>query len=565
MSDRRPRIILLYKAASLTDGDLTGYAAIGEVETRHNLSELASITDSDNTLVVMPLDRIPPAVRGGMIEGAELILHHLGDGVAVVNDDGELTWYDDRMGSFDIEIRQRVVERCRYAFDLFNGENARGTPIFERRSIKLAFTCGPAHYELVVTPATGAPDDPLYVNRVVGVLWEVTASRRLQAKIDAIDAAGSELMNIKASSLAGKSIAERLQLLEGKIVHVVHELLNFDNFEVRLLNRETNQLELVIQIGLTPMKIGEGVFAERDGNGISGYVAATGEAYLCSDSSKDPLYRVGLDDPGSSLTVPLRLHDQVIGTFNVESNQLNQFDENDLQFAEIFGRYIAASMNILDLLIVERYTTNEQVAQNVIGELSDPLNEITSQAITLQSKLDDTQGELRDELDRIVRTAESMRRRIEACTSGPRTILGAEREMNVDTAPEPALFGKRVLVADDEPVIRDTLTRILSKKGCIVETCKDGMEAISALEASSENLFDLVISDIRMPSRTGYEVFKASRAASGTTKVILMTGFGYDPHHSIVRATQEGLHSFLFKPFKVDQMLDAVRDALADA
>jgi DNA-binding NtrC family response regulator len=41
-----------------------------------------------------------------------------------------------------------------------------------------------------------------------------------------------------------------------------------------------------------------------------------------------------------------------------------------------------------------------------------------------------------------------------------------------------------------------------------------------------------------------------------------MTGFGYDPNHNIVRASQEGLAAVLFKPFKVDQMLQEVRKAL---
>jgi DNA-binding NtrC family response regulator len=42
-----------------------------------------------------------------------------------------------------------------------------------------------------------------------------------------------------------------------------------------------------------------------------------------------------------------------------------------------------------------------------------------------------------------------------------------------------------------------------------------------------------------------------------------MTGFGYDPHHSIVRASQEGLQSFLFKPFKVSQLMEVVNRSLA--
>ena len=44
-----------------------------------------------------------------------------------------------------------------------------------------------------------------------------------------------------------------------------------------------------------------------------------------------------------------------------------------------------------------------------------------------------------------------------------------------------------------------------------------------------------------MPDKTGYDVFAAARKKSQTLPVILMTGFGYDPNHCIVRASQEGL------------------------
>ena len=74
--------------------------------------------------------------------------------------------------------------------------------------------------------------------------------------------------------------------------------------------------------------------------------------------------------------------------------------------------------------------------------------------------------------------------------------------------------------------------------------------------------FDLVLSDIKMPDKTGYDVFASARRRSLTVPVILMTGFGYDPNHSIVRASQEGLQAVLFKPFKVDQLLSEVRKAL---
>jgi DNA-binding NtrC family response regulator len=68
-----------------------------------------------------------------------------------------------------------------------------------------------------------------------------------------------------------------------------------------------------------------------------------------------------------------------------------------------------------------------------------------------------------------------------------------------------------------------------------------------------------------MPDKTGYDVFAAAHKRNTSTPVILMTGFGYDPNHSIVRASQEGLQAILFKPFKVEQLLGEVRKALQAA
>jgi DNA-binding NtrC family response regulator len=73
----------------------------------------------------------------------------------------------------------------------------------------------------------------------------------------------------------------------------------------------------------------------------------------------------------------------------------------------------------------------------------------------------------------------------------------------------------------------------------------------------------LILSDIKMPNKNGYEVFAAARAAHRDCAVILITGFGYDPNHAIVRASKEGLTGVLFKPFKVEQLMEEVRNALS--
>ena len=56
---------------------------------------------------------------------------------------------------------------------------------------------------------------------------------------------------------------------------------------------------------------------------------------------------------------------------------------------------------------------------------------------------------------------------------------------------------------------------------------------------------------------------QAAKDADANTPVILTTGFGYDPNHSIVRARREGLAAVLFKPFKVDQLLNEIRMAFS--
>ncbi len=72
----------------------------------------------------------------------------------------------------------------------------------------------------------------------------------------------------------------------------------------------------------------------------------------------------------------------------------------------------------------------------------------------------------------------------------------------------------------------------------------------------------LVLADIRIPDMTGYECFCRVLEYRPNVPVIFMTGFGYDPGHSIVKARQNGLQAVLFKPFRAHQLLDELEKAL---
>ena len=100
--------------------------------------------------------------------------------------------------------------------------------------------------------------------------------------------------------------------------------------------------------------------ADTTGNGVTGFVAATGKSYLCEDTSEDPLYLEGAAGARSSLTVPVMLHDRVTGTLNVESPEPRAFSESDLQFLEIFARDVAMALNTLELLAAEKASTAGQ-------------------------------------------------------------------------------------------------------------------------------------------------------------------------------------------------------------
>ena len=75
--------------------------------------------------------------------------------------------------------------------------------------------------------------------------------------------------------------------------------------------------------------------------------------------------------------------------------------------------------------------------------------------------------------------------------------------------------------------------------------------------------YDAVIADIRLPDMTGYEFYVRLREIMEPVPMILMTGFGYDPGHSIVKARQAGLQAVLFKPFRLDQLLSTVEQVVS--
>ena len=496
-----------------------------------------------------------PLERALVSQQANLILNTIGEGVCIVDDEARCNWMNKKMQAWPARVHEKIRRTCQEAFSLFSKQTSPqhpDSPTFSRSKRYVLNIDDQQFLEMIASPVINPAGQ---VVQVVAVVWDATGTRRLQQKIDAIDRAGRELVRLESESLSKLNVGQRLKLLEEKIIAFTKELMHFDHFAIRLLDRRANKLEMVISSGLPNDALNIDLYADTEGNGISGYVAATGRSYICPDVERDPRYVFGLDQAKSSLTVPLTLHDRVIGIFNIESRQRAAFNEDDRQFAEIFGRYVAIALNILDLMVVERVSTSHTVADTVCSEAAGPLNDISSDAKSLMEQYIGHE-ELRQKLQQFIDNVASVRKCLTQAAEGPNTVLGAGQ---VKGEQDPVLAGKQILVADDDPNIRATIGDILRKYGAVATVVGNATEAIDQLEARG---FDLLISDIKMPDKTGYDVFAVGRRKHPTIAVILMTGFGYDPNHTIVRASQEGLQAVLFKPFKVDQLLGEVRKAL---
>ncbi len=121
----------------------------------------------------------------------------------------------------------------------------------------------------------------------------------------------------------------------------------------------------------------------------------------------------------------------------------------------------------------------------------------------------------------------------------------------------PAAARRNILIVDDEESIRNLLRRILEKEGYHCISAADAEEASILL---SENIVDLVISDINMPVRSGIQLLDEIRREHPNIGTIIITG---NRDREIAdMAISIGAYGYLFKPFEKDQVLVSVKDAL---
>jgi DNA-binding NtrC family response regulator len=120
--------------------------------------------------------------------------------------------------------------------------------------------------------------------------------------------------------------------------------------------------------------------------------------------------------------------------------------------------------------------------------------------------------------------------------------------------------GKDILVIDDEPVVCNSLRRILSRRGHRVDQAlvpDEGLEKIGA------NKYDLVLLDLRMPGKDGLEVLSTIKQRWPATKVIIVTGFA--SIESAIEATRRGASQYIAKPFTPEEVTRTTAAVLEEA
>ena len=379
-------------------------------------------------------------------------------------------------------------------------------------------------------------------------------------KREAIYKAGIELGDLSPDEVTQMSHADRTDLLKEKILEYSQDILGFETIEIRVLNPETNELVPLLEEGMQQEAAVRKLYAEIEGNGVTGHVAATRRSHLCEDTKTDPLYLSGAADARSTLTVPLIMHEEVLGTFNVESPGVKGFDRKDLEFLQVFGGVVAMAVNQLQLLVAEKVVTATESSVRLRREVALPTDDILSSATAILEKYIGHDPDVCEKLQRIVDNTRKIRGHIERVSEDADSSDTGFRSCAIRTRAErPALQGKRILVVDSDESVRASAHELLERHNCTVEGVPTGE---AACQMARSHHYDVVLTDIHLPDMSGYDCFCKIQDIDDRLPIILMTGFGYDGGLSIVKSRQRGLKSVLYKPFRREQLLTEVEKAV---
>ncbi|HEY1190325.1 MAG TPA: GAF domain-containing protein, partial [Gemmata sp.] len=506
----RPRLLLIGPSVGPLDGALAATADMEPVSS--DPAEVARRLHEGRYAAVLAA----PDVVAGMLDRFrrdELIISHIEKGLAVLDPGGVVLWANPvfRTASVGDPIGRPLLEALgsdRVSIEHLESPTAprvpppatAGDPADPLNPARRgAATALRVHrppgteqpfLEIDIRPVF-APDGS--VSGLTALVRDVTAQVIQQQKLDALHAAGRELAGLDADQLTEMNVEARVELLKANLRRTIHDLLKYDTIEVRLLDRATGELRPLLEDGMLPEAAKRVLFARPTGNGVTGFVAATGTSYLCRDTAADPHYIAGAAGARSSMTIPLKFQDAVIGTLNVESPRVDGFGPDDLQFTELFSKEVAAALHTLDLLSAQQVCTAGQSIESVNKEVALPLDEILTGASVLLTQWAESDPE----------TANRLRRVLGAARQVKDSIAQVGRDMtDAPAAGSQPLRGKRVLVVESDERVRRAAHLMLGRLGATVETAATGADGVALV---ADATYDAIFQEVKPPDMGGYD------------------------------------------------------------
>jgi PAS domain S-box-containing protein len=241
---------------------------------------------------------------------------------------------------------------------------------------------------------------------------------------------------------------------------------------------------------------------------------------------------------------------------------------------------IGFAKDLRQILHKEELATLGEVAIGLSHEINNPLAVIINQIALLEGELERLAGDrdtsveqerldaVRREVARITEIIERLGEIVRSDTYETIEYIGPAKMIDLRRREKPKRFddrlaGLRILVADDDNGICQTMKEILEGSGCDVTTAADGAEALRSIATST---FHLVLTDVVMPNMDGYELYLAVKKTHPELPILMMTAFHYDKDHIIKRSRIEGLEGVIFKkPVDPDRLRQVIAETLGRA
>ena len=211
---------------------------------------------------------------------AEDVLNCLPEGVAMIGSDLTILWSNDHFQLWAGGV-SRIGENFYSALSNPEILGTEGCPLQTcfmsgiQASTTLQTASG-SYYHLHAAPLKNSLDSDGTIARLVVTLSDVTEEILQEQKLAAIHQAGARLTDLKPDEIFLMDVDQRIDLLKENIRHYTEDLLNVEVIEIRLLEQSTGDLIPLLSVGIDQVAADRRLMASPQGNGVTGYVAASG-------------------------------------------------------------------------------------------------------------------------------------------------------------------------------------------------------------------------------------------------------------------------------------------------